>query len=133
MTDQTPPSPLPTTDTPASRADRTVQDILRDLVPVLENLAIAAQPVLGAPILRQVWQTFFEWLMGLAGGALGLVAGYVVMDVQKAQALAAAGQALANLNKAKQSGDQDAINAADQAADDAAADVLHYVGSVQPH
>ena len=56
-------TPLPTTNPVASLANQTVQDIFNDAVPVVEASVVTAQGWLGWPIIKQLWQIPFQWVV----------------------------------------------------------------------
>ena len=120
---------LPTTDTTASLAAKTVGDIFNDVIPIVESAAIVAQPWLGDPVVKPFWEAIFNWIVGLFSGAFSTSSGYVVMDVQDFFALKTAATALANLQAAQQSGDANAITQANSAIDAAVAPILHFIGT----
>lgn len=120
--------PLPTTDKAAQLANKTLGELTNAAISAAETGLIAAQPWLGWPVIKQIWQKAFSYFVGQLGGALGVYAGYRVVDVQEYLDLKNAAKALAQLNAAKALGDPDEINKASAAADKAVAPILHYVG-----
>lgn len=122
-------TPLPTTDTTASTVNKTVSGMLGDVLPIVEAAIITAQPWLGWPIISTIWESFLSYLWNQIGQALGIEAGYLVMDLQQYIAVTSAANAMAALNAAKASGDANAIEQASQAVDQAVSPVLHYLGS----
>jgi len=125
------PTPLPTTDQAASVADSAVTLAVNSAETAAETAIIAADPVMATPVLEQLWEAILKFLFGYLGGFLAKGAGFVVVDVQEYFALRKAASALAALQAAQQSGDQNAITQASAGMDAAVAPVLHYIGSVQ--
>jgi hypothetical protein len=127
----TPPStPLPTTDSAATLADTTVNQLASIAIQTSEAAVIVMYPWLGWAVFKQLWEIPFNYFIGQLSSALGTLTGYVVIDIQKYFALKKAASALAALNTAKASGDQNAITQASADVDAAVAPILHYVGSV---
>lgn len=122
------PTPLPTSNTAAKIADKTVLEIVSIATTAAETAAIAYVPALGFPVIKQLWEALFQWITGLIGTALGTEASFIVMDVQKYLDLHAAASALASLSAAQKSGDQTLIQKANSDADDALASLVHYIG-----
>lgn len=119
---------LPTTDTAAQDAAKTVGALVSDATTAAENALIAWQPWLAFPVFKQIWQSLFSYFLKQLGIALGTFSSFVVIDVQKYNALMNAAKAQAALNAAKQTGDPNAIAQASSAVDAAVAPILHYVG-----
>lgn len=132
MTTGPTPIPLPTVDPAASTADKVVTTILEDAESPIETAIIAANPVMGTPLLKQLWEGAFSWCVNQLAGALGLLTGYALIDIQKLIALTDASNALVQLQAAQKSGNQNAIAAANANMDAAVTPVLHFVGSVSP-
>lgn len=126
-------TPLPTTDKPAQIAVKSVGELTSVAITTAETALIAYQPWLGWPVIKQLWESAFSYFVSQFGQALGIFAGYKVVDVQEYFALKNAASALAQLNAAKASGDINAINQASAAADAAAAPILHYIGDSRSH
>lgn len=104
-------SPAPLTGNPVVDV---VDQIINDaIMAVALNAAIAAalsaQPWLGLPIIKQL----FEWAVRRAFGFVSLytqqAAAFAIIDAQINQEAAAYQQAMLNLRNAVTSGDQDAI------------------------
>lgn len=123
----------PTTDIPASIANRTVGQLFEKLTVAAEDVAITRWPWLMYPGFKQVWEALFGYFTGLFGKAFGTTTAYIVMDVQDYFALTNAAQVLASLQKAQASGDEDAIEKASDQMDAAVAPILHYVGDARVH
>jgi hypothetical protein len=123
------PAPLPTVDSTASTADKTVGEIVTGAEAPVEAAIITAEPFMGLFLWKQLWEAALDWIFGLLGGALGVLTGYMVLDIQKYLALKNAASALATLRSAQASGDQNAIANANTQADAAIAPILHFVGT----
>ena len=119
-----------TTDSTASIVSQTVTDIFGAAVTAAETTIIAAQPWLGLPVIKQLWEALFSYIVGKISGALGTAAGFLVIDLQTYTEVTNAASAIQALQAAQTSGDSNAITQARAQADAAAAALLHYNGSV---
>ena len=119
-----------TTDSTASIVSQTVTDIFGAAVTAAETTIIAAQPWLGLPVIKQLWEALFSYIVGKISGALGTAAGFLVIDLQTYTEVTNAASAIQALQAAQTSGDSNAITQARAQADQAAAALLHYNGSV---
>ena len=119
-----------TTDSTASIVSQTVTDIFGAAVTAAETTIIAAQPWLGLPVIKQLWEALFSYIVGKISGALGTGAGFLVIDLQTYTEVTNAASAIQALQAAQTSGDSNAITQARAQADAAAAALLHYNGSV---
>ena len=119
-----------TTDSTASIVSQTVTDIFGAAVTAAETMIIAAQPWLGLPVIKQLWEALFSYIVGKISGALGTGAGFLVIDLQTYTEVTNAASAIQALQAAQTSGDSNAITQARAQADAAAAALLHYNGSV---
>jgi len=126
-----PNQPLPTTNQPATYANKVVGDLMGLGETAVETAAEAAAPFLAYPVIKQIWEALLHWIFVTLGGALGKLAGYVVLDIEEYQAIKTASDTLLALDAARTVGDQHAIQTASDAADDAAAALIHYYGSIQ--
>ena len=119
-----------TTDSTAAIVSQTVTDIFGAAVTAAETAIIAAQPWLGLPVIKQLWEALFSYIVGKISGALGTGAGFLVIDLQTYTEVTNAASAIQALQAAQTSGDSNAITQARAQADAAAAALLHYNGSV---
>ena len=119
-----------TTDSTASIVSQTVTDIFGAAVTAAETAIIADQPWLGLPVIKQLWEALFSYIVGKISGALGTAAGFLVIDLQTYTEVTNAASAIQALQAAQTSGDSNAITQARAQADAAAAALLHYNGSV---
>ena len=119
-----------TTDSTASIVSQTVTDIFGAAVTAAETAIIADQPWLGLPVIKQLWEALFSYIVGKISGALGTGAGFLVIDLQSYTEVTNAASAIQALHAAQTSGDSNAITQARAQADAAAAALLHYNGSV---
>ena len=119
-----------TTDSTAPIVSQTVTDIFGAAVTAAETAIIAAQPWLGLPVIKQLWEALFSYIVGKISGALGTAAGFLVIDLQTYTEVTNAASAIQALQAAQTSGDSNAITQARAQADAAAAALLHYNGSV---
>ena len=119
-----------TTDSTAAIVSQTVTDIFGAAVTAAETAIIAAQPWLGLPVIKQLWEALFSYIVGKISGALGTGAGFLVIDLQTYTEVTNAASAIQALHAAQTSGDSNAITQARAQADAAAAALLHYNGSV---
>ena len=119
-----------TTDSTASIVSQTVTDIFGAAVTAAETTIIAAQPWLGLPVIKQLWEALFSYIVGKISGALGTGSGFLVIDLQTYTEVTNAASAIQALQAAQTSGDSNAITQARAQADAAAAALLHYNGSV---
>jgi hypothetical protein len=126
----TPGTPLPTTDTAATDANKVVVAALKAAETPIEAAIIVAEPLMGTPVLKQIWEGLFDWLISTLSSALGMLTGYVLVDAQRLADLNTAAAALVVLQAAQKSGDPNAIAKANQDMDSAVAPILHYVGSI---
>ncbi len=125
-------TPLPTVNEGATIADHTVEDIVSIGEGALENAIIAAEPVMGTPVLKQLWEAVLRVIFSYFGNFIGKFAGYVVIDVQRYTELISVAAAQADLNAAKLKGNKDDIAKADAKVDQAVAPILHYIGAIRP-
>ena len=119
-----------TTDSTASIVSQPIADIFGAAVTAAESAIIAAQPWLGLPVIKQLWEALFSYIVGKISGALGTGAGFLVIDLQTYTEVTNAASAIQALQAAQTSGDSNAITQARAQADAAAAALLHYNGSV---
>lgn len=119
---------LPTTNKPAQFVRTGLVDIVNAEVTAAESSLIAAQPWLGLPVVKQLWEKAFQYFVGQLTQGLAIFAGKVVVDAEEYFNLKKAAKALQDLNAAKASGDQNAINQASSHVDETVAPLLHYVG-----
>lgn len=125
-------SPLPTTDETASTVAQDVDKALNIGETLVDNAIIAADPaVMNFPVWKQIWQKFIHWIFTQLASVMGTGSGFIVIDIQKYNALMNAAEVLQQLNAAKSSGNLEAINAANSAINAAVAPILHYIGSVE--
>ena len=124
-------APLPTTNKIGSITAKTVEEAISGSESAVETIAITAVPWLGLPVLKQLWEGLLDWIFKQLGNTLGLLAGYVVIDIEEYAALVRAARTLQQLDAARTTGDKGAIQKASDAADAAAASIIHYYGSIQ--
>lgn len=100
------------------------------IIAIAEDLIIAEVPFLGFPIIKQLWQTLFYWVVGYLLRALEQSATFAIIDSQIDAELKAVTQALVNLNSvAQNSGDPDAVKKAIQDYANAHSLLVHADGS----
>jgi hypothetical protein len=131
VTDPTPPTPVPTTNAGAQDAVTLIETLGQQGETAAEAAIIAAAPVMGTPVLMQLWEAVFEWVANLILKPLASLGGKVVIDVEEYVALTKAASAQAALDAAKQSGDANAISKASSDVDTAVAGVVQYVGGTR--
>ena len=102
-------------------------------VPAIEAAAEAAQPVLALPVIKQI----FEFLVSEFAGKLAIeeegLALRLVFKVEADSRLLQLSQAALALQKANQSGDEDAISKATQDAVNQWGNVIHWGGVAPVH
>jgi len=125
----TPPSPVPTVDQPAQDAVNAITTLVQDGEQAAEAAIIASAPVMGTPVLKQIWEAAFDWLIKFIMQPLAMYGGRVIVDAQEYFALKNAVAAQAALDAAKKTGDLNAIQNASSQVDQAVASVVNYIGA----
>jgi hypothetical protein len=132
MTDQSPQSqttPVPTVNEPAQDVVNVIEDLAQKGEEAAETAIIAAEPWLGTPVLKQIWETAFDFLVKLIMRPVASLGGRVIIQAEEYLALRNVASAQVALNQAQQKGDPDAILQASQAVDKAVAPIIQYVGA----
>lgn len=122
-------TPVPTINTAGQDAVSLVDKLTKDGESAAETAIIAAEPIMGTFILKQLWEAVFDWLIGYVMTPLAALGGQVVISTEEYFSLKQAVAAQAALDVAKKTGDANAISKASQDVDTAVAGVLHYVGT----
>lgn len=129
MTDQNPKTPIPV----VNQGAQDVVDIIENLTQVGEDAAeaaiIAEVPVMGTPVLKQVWEAIFDWIVKFIMKPVASLGGRVLISAEEYLALRKAASAQVALDQAKKTGDSNAISKASSEVDQAVASVVHYVGA----
>lgn len=124
-------SNLPTTDSTAATANKTVVQVLNDCIPIAETAIIAAWPPAATPVFKQCWEEVFQLIVQEFTAALGIEGAYITMDIQDFLKIQTALSSLAALTAAHKTGDSNAITQANTDADSALAPIIHYVGDAR--
>lgn len=130
MTDEG--TPLPTENKAASEADSLISGGVQAGEEALEKAAETAEPVLAFPVIKQVFEAFVHWLLGLASRAGQIL---VTFGITRAQGNAENSDLIAaekEVETAIQSGDSNAIAKAEQDFQRAQSGAVNSDGSAQP-
>lgn len=123
------PAPVPTVNTTAQDAVTTIENLGEKGEQMAEAAIIAQAPFMGTPVLKQLWESAFDYLVKLILRPIASLGGRVVIDVQEYIALKSSAAAQAALDSAKKNGDSNAIQKASDDVDKAVAGVIQYVGA----
>jgi len=118
-----------TTNESANLANKTIVNVGNNIVSVAKKALLVEFPILGAPIIKQVWEALFDFIAGYIERAAETGATFAVIDTQIKQEKSNLSVALKNLMDAERSGDKDAIKKAIQAYADAQSALVHSDGS----
>lgn len=123
------PAPVPTVNPTAQDAVTTIENLGEKGEQMAEAAIIAQAPFMGTPVLKQLWESAFDYLVKLILRPIASLGGRVVIDVQEYIALKSSAAAQAALDSAKKNGDSNAIQKASDDVDKAVAGVIQYVGA----
>lgn len=123
------PAPVPTVNTTAQDAVTVIENLGEKGEQMAEAAIIAQAPFMGTPVLKQLWESAFDYLVKLILRPIASLGGRVVIDVQEYIALKSSAAAQAALDSAKKNGDSNAIQKASDDVDKAVAGVIQYVGA----
>lgn len=101
-------------------------------VQLVETLAIADQPWLGYPVIKQLFGYLLSWIDGYLSKAEQAGATFIVIDTQVSIEQSAMSEAVAGLLAAQKSGDENAIKAAIQVYASAQSALVRFDGSAPP-
>lgn len=121
-----------TTNSTATMADNIISATASTLEKVTEDMIIADVPLLATPIIKQLWEGLFNWIMGYASRAAQTGATFAVIDTQVNSEQSGMSSALAALVAAEKSGDANAIQKAIQAYQAAQSSLINSNGSATP-
>ena len=120
---------VPTTNLPSQTAVEFIQNLIDRGEKAAEGAIIADIPALGIPVLKQIWEFAFDWLVKWVLYPVATLGGFIVVDAEEYCFLLKAIKAQADLEAAKKIGDANAITNASNNVDNAAANVIHYIGA----
>lgn len=118
-----------TTNATATTVDAGIKAAGSGIVGVAEGMIIAAQPWLGWPGIKQIWEALFSWIASYFEKAAATGATFVVIDVQVGSEETKMSAALAALVAAEKSGNADAIKTAIQVYANTQSTLVHDDGS----
>jgi len=101
-----------------------------DIVSVTESMIVADSPWLGFPVLKQLWEALFAWIVGYFIKAAQTGATFAIIDVQVSSEESGMSKALAALYAAEKTGEKNAIQTAIQNYANAQSALVHDDGSV---
>lgn len=125
-------SPLPTENKAASDADSIISGSVQAGERALEKAAETAEPVLAAPIIKQIFEGFVNWLLGLASRAGQILVTFGITREQGNLENSSLVAAEKEVETAIQSGDAHAIEKAEQDFQRAQSGAVNSDGSAQP-
>lgn len=82
------------------------------IVSLTETMIIADVPLLGIPVVKQIWEAIFNWIASYFIKAAQTGATFAVIDVQVDAEQSKLSKALSDLIAAEKSGDKNAIQQA---------------------
>ncbi len=120
--------------TTTNKLASTVNEILKGLIEgagesAIETAAIASQPWLGLPIIKQLFSYAVGWIAKYFYQQAAITATKIIIDVQIKMETSQTYGAFQNLQMAIASGDQVAITKASEDLDKAYGSLIHYDGS----
>ena len=122
-----------TTNQPATDANKFLHEIIFGVaVKAAEAEIIAAAPVMGLPILKQLDEVALQIIAQKIYEALAQGATFAIIDAQTSIEAAAANQAATVLKTALSGDDPNAIETATQNFESAFGKLIHYDGSANP-
>lgn len=117
-------------DTTATTVNKIIHDLVFDVaVGAAENAAIAQVPLLGLPIIKQIFDVLVGFVAGKIADQLEHVATFTVIDIQTDQESSNYQKATDQLTQAVQSGNPALISVAKENARNALASLIHFDGS----
>lgn len=120
----------PTTiNTTATAIDTGIADAGSAVVNAVEGMILADVPFLALPVVKTLWEAFFNWIAGYFIKAAETGATFAVIDVQTGSESGALSKALQTLIQAEKTGDANAIQAAIKNYADAQSALIHSDGS----
>lgn len=125
-------TPLPTTNKTAAGVDTAIADGTLAAEQAVEKAAEASAPFLAFPFIKQCFEAFANWLMGVASKTGQLALTFVITRVQTAEEGSALDQANKAVEAAILSGDANAITSAEAAFQKAQSSAVNSDGSAQP-
>lgn len=118
-----------TTNQTAVNVDNAIDSAVSGVIPLVESAIIADEPILGLPIVKQI----FEFVLKEAGDKfeiyLGNDATFMIIDLQTYQELKLNQKTLAAIQAALNTGQKDAIQKAVQDNLPALSSLIHFDGS----
>lgn len=122
-----------TTNHTATIANDVLHAIIFDVaVKAAEGEIIAAAPVMGFPVVKQIQEAVVNFVADKIYEKLALGATFAIIDAQTSQEAAAANDSAIKLKTAIQGGNQDAIDQAKQVFANSFGKLVHYDGSAVP-
>jgi hypothetical protein len=126
MTDPT------TSNKDAVTADEILSVLKNSGVAAVETLIVADVPILGVPVIKQLWELFFSWIATYFIKVAQTGTTFAIIDVQVATETMGISAALAQVVAAEKTGDAAQIQAAIQNYANAQSMLTHDDGSAAP-
>lgn len=133
MTDPNQGTPLPTENKIASGVDTVISTATTLGEQALEKTAETAEPILTFPVIKQLFESLVNWLLGLASRAGQIIFTFGITRVQGDTENSSLAPAEREVQEAIQSGDPNAIAKAEQDFQKAQSGAVNSDGSAQPH
>lgn len=132
MTDQPQGTPLPTENKTAEVVDTAIADGAQAADQIIDKAAETSEPILAAPVIKQLFEALVKWLLGVASRTGQL---FITFGITRSQGNAE-NSSLVSADKevedAIKSGDQNAIAKAEQDFQKAQSSAVNSDGSAQP-
>ena len=96
----------------AGTVDTVINVSTEAIVSTVETMIIADVPLLGVPVVKQLWESLLGWIAGYFSKAMQNGATFAVIDTQVNSEEKGVSSALAALIAAEKSGDKNAIQTA---------------------